>query len=72
MSKLLKLASFGAKIEIYDQNIGKTKLFVKTPTQPQPNITLVGLDLKMALHTPPHKLNVSNISAITDQILMKL
>ena len=44
--------------------------------QPQPNITLVGLDMKMTLHTQqhthPHKLNVSNISAVTDPILMKL
>ena len=44
-------------------------------TQPQPNIPLVVLDVKMTLHTtpPPHKLNVSNIiSAVTDQILMKV
>ena len=35
----------------------------------------VGCDTKMTLihHTPnPHKLNVSNISAVTDPILMKL
>ena len=42
----------------------------------QPNITLVGLDTKMTFHTtpphPPQKLNVSNISAVTDLILMKL
>ena len=45
----------------------------------QPYITLVGLDTKMTLHTPPkplpqapQKLNVSNISAVTDPILMKL
>ena len=48
-------------------------------TQPQPNITLVGLDTKMTLHsttpsntTHPKKLNVSNISAVTDPILIKL
>ena len=46
-------------------------------TQPQPNITLVGLYTKMTLHTNtsphhPHKLNVSNISAITDPVVMKL
>ena len=43
-------------------------------TQPQFNITLVGLDMKMTLHTPPHpqKPNVSNISAVTNPILMKL
>ena len=47
-------------------------------TQPQSPITLVvGLDTKMTLHTPTqptllHKLNVSNISAVTDLILMKL
>ena len=52
---------------------------IPTPsTQPQPNITLVGLDMKMTLHIPPthsptpHKLNVSNISVVSDQILMKL
>ena len=43
------------------------------PNLTQPNITLVGLDLKMTLHIPPHphKLNVSNISAITDPILKR-
>ena len=45
-------------------------------TQPQPNITLVGLDTEMNLHTTPpthpQKLNVSNISAVTDPILMQL
>ena len=30
---------------------------VKTPTQP--NITLVGLDTKMTLQTPPLKLNLA-------------
>ena len=36
--------------------------------------TVIGLDMKMTLHTlppPPQKLNVSNISAVTDLILMK-
>ena len=45
-------------------------------TQPQPNITLVGLDTKLTLHTPPHhqqqKLNIINISDVTDPPLMKL
>ena len=61
---------------------------VTTPTTTQHNTTqhntlqhilytVVGLDTKMALHTtpphpPPQKLNVSNISAVTDPILMKL
>ena len=39
-----------------------------TPTQ----LNLNGLDTKMTLHTTPHKLYVSNISAVTDPILMKL
>ena len=46
----------------------------------QHEITLVGLDMKMTLHTTPtpptthhpQKLNVSNISAVTYLILMKL
>ena len=40
-----------------------------TSTQP------IGLDVKMTLHTPhhhPYKLNVSNISAFTEPILLKL
>ena len=53
-----------------------TLLIVKTPTQPQFNITLVLLDKKMTLHTtppthyPPRKINMSNISAVTDPILI--
>ena len=48
-----------------------------TTTQHQPNITLVGLDTKTTLHTPPtpphqNNLNASNISAVTDPILIKL
>ena len=40
-------------------------------TQPQPNITLLGLDLKMTLHTPPptHAPHTNSISAIF-QLLM--
>ena len=41
----------------------------------QPNIALVGLDIKGFAYHPtsiPQKLNVSNISAVTDPILMKL
>ena len=41
-------------------------------TQSQPNITSVGLDTIMTLYTPsttPHKLNVSNISAVTEENL---
>ena len=56
-------------------NIVKTP----TPTQPKPNITLVGLDMKMTLQTTPpshpthpQELNVNNISAVTDSILMTL
>ena len=48
--------------------------YVKTLTQPQLKITLE-LDIEMALHSTkptPHKLNVSNISAVTGPILMKL
>ena len=38
--------------------------------RPQANITFVGLDMKMALHTTPpttlpYKLNVSNVSALS-------
>ena len=44
-------------------------------SKPLPNLnTTVGLYVKITLHTPPphpHKLNVSNISAVTDPILMK-
>ena len=44
------------------------------PNLTQPNITLVGLDLKMTLHIPPHphKLNVSHISGVKAPILIKL
>ena len=55
---------------------------VKTPTQRQlnNNSTKVGCDTKMTLHTtpphdptpPPQKLNVCNISAVTDPISTKL
>ena len=50
---------------------------VKTPTQRQlnNNSTKVGFDMKMTLQTTPptpHKLNVLNISAVTDPILTKL
>ena len=41
----------------------------------EPNFnTMVGFYVKMNLHHhhPPHKLNVSNISAVTDPIWMKL
>ena len=53
------------------------KLVVTTPTQPQLN-SIVGCDMKMTLihhhhhHHHPHKLNVSNISAVTDPISTKL
>ena len=43
---------------------------VTTPTQPQLN-SKVGCDMKMTL-VHPHKLNVSNISAVTDPISTKL
>ena len=48
-------------------------IFVTTPTQPQLN-SKVGFDMKMTLHHHhhPHKLNVSNISAVTDPISTKL
>ena len=45
---------------------------VTTPTQPQLNPSLVGVDMKMILHTNSWELNVGNISAVTDQILTKL
>ena len=39
----------------------------------QPNITLVGLDTDTPPYpTDPHILNVNNISAVTDPILIKL
>ena len=49
-------------------------------SKPQPNLnTTVGLYMKMTLQpppppptNPPHKFKVSNISAVTDPILMKL
>ena len=48
-------------------------------TQPQFKITLVGLNTKMTVHTTPltdpphpHKFNISNISAVTDPILIKI
>ena len=51
----------------------------KKLSQPQLNYnatstsTAVGFDMKMTLHTThPHKLNFSNISAVTDPILTKL
>ena len=53
------------------------QVIVKTPTQPQltqpkSNITSVGLETKMTLHTTTQqKLNNSNILAVTDLILMK-
>ena len=50
-------------------------IYCRNPNSTQPNITLVGLDTKMTNHpTLPHqqKLNVSNISAVPDPILMKL
>ena len=50
-----------------------TCFIVTTPTQPQLN-SKVGFDMKMTLddHTPLHKLNVINISAVPDPILTKL
>ena len=45
---------------------------VTTPTQPQLN-SKVECDMKMTLiHHHSHKLNVSNISAVTDPISTKL
>ena len=44
---------------------------VKTPTSTQHNTT-VAFDMKMTVQTTPHKLNASNISAVTDPILIKL
>ena len=42
-----------------------------TQQQPNPNSTVVGFDMKMTVHTTLHKLNVSNISAVIDPILIK-
>ena len=57
----------------HNNKINKSKI-VKTQTQPQFNMTLGGLDTKMTLQTQPpphpHKLNVSNISADTDQMTL--
>ena len=68
VTDLILTKNFGA-------NILRALIFVKTSTQRQlnNNSTKVGFDMKMTLNTtPPHKLNVSNISAITDPILTKL
>ena len=55
------------------QKLSKPQLN-QNSTQPQRNITLVGLDMKMTLQAtpPPHKLDVNYISADTDPVLMKL
>ena len=53
----------------------ETKLIVKTPAQPQLNITYVGFDVKNDFTPPPpppQKNNVSNNSSVTDLILTKL
>ena len=70
---LLYVSENGVKMISYCQNPNHNS------TQPQPNITLGWVRLKndFAYHpttttTTPHKLNVSNISAVTDPILMKL
>ena len=64
-----------------NNNSTKVGFVVKTPTQRQlnNNSTKVGFDTKMTVHThptpphpPPQKLNVCNISAVTDPILTKL
>ena len=66
------------KISGFDEEGGAMILtFVTTPTQPQLN-SKVGCDMKMTLihHPPttthPRKLNVSNISAVTGLLLVKL
>ena len=53
--------------------LDENKQIVTIPTQPQLN-SKVGCDTKMTLvhPPPPHQLNVSNISAVTDPILTKL
>ena len=59
--KLKKIANNKGTKNHDDKNkvIVTLKNIVQTPTQPQPSITLVGLDPKMTLHTPTHhKLNV--------------
>ena len=38
----------------------------------QPNITLVGIDTKMTLHTPHPTTHRNSMLAFTDPILMKL
>ena len=44
-------------------------------SKPQLNLnttsTVVGFDMKMTVQTTPHKLNGSNISAVTDPISTK-
>ena len=59
----------------------KEQLFVETQTQPQLNLTSNWYNFSWARHKndfayhptqPPQKLNVSNISAVTDQNLTKL
>ena len=55
-------------MDIYKREVGSL-------SKPQPELnTTVGFYAKMTLQPPPqpHKLNVSNISAVTDPIVMKL
>ena len=57
------------------QSLQNESIIVKTPTLLKHK---VGFDNKMTLQTPPHptqppqKLNISDISAVTDSILMQL
>ena len=56
----------------------KVSKIVKTPTQPQPNLTKVWVLHENDFTPPPPttttttKLNVTNISAVTESILTKL
>ena len=55
--------------------LSQTQLNDNSP-RPQPNKVYVGFNTKMTLHTTtnttPKKLNISNISAVSDPILIKL
>ena len=57
-------------------NVESASYFVKAPTQLNDNSTEVGFDTKIALQTPPpttppQKLNVPTISAVTEPIVPK-
>ena len=71
---ILPMVTFLSSIASQESNSGI--FIVTTPTQPQLN-SKVGCDMKITLvhhhhHHHPHKLNVRNITAVTDPISTKL